>query len=552
MKVTELRLYTGVKIDENNVVKLAPADLLTSLNTYIVKTYTNLSLVLENFTLRIPENYFTIMQVNYMAFRENTNTRWFFARVEKLEYISDSVTEVKFTIDYWQTYYSEISLLNCFVEREVTATDVIGENTLEEGLPVERVIQLERHTESIQSSTDTMFWIGMFTDYDAEDDSVTATNITVYNSGFSGHNLVLFQILLDNTIPEGESSSPLADSIENIFLYILKANTSSNGSIEDIKDLFILPYSVVNQSRLNSHSFTVATRTGSYYTMSPSIGADVTDISFAKKSAFTDYTPKNNKCFCYPYNYLLLSNNAGNQNILKYEDFAGSNVTFQIQKAISIGCSIRVVPTNYKGQTIDYDEQIPCAKFPVCGWSADSYINWLTQNSLNLTSQLIGVAGNFVSAVNTAGGGMLLEAEGFEVGGTGALGQMTNAIQSALNYQSQFRKADLMPNIEGGSQNNGDVSFASDSNNFEFKMMRASLECLKTIDEYFSRFGYKVSRVKTPNIATSRLNHFYVQTRKGEKAVSGNIPKDGLDIINQQFSNGITIWKSLSGIGNYS
>ena len=30
---------------------------------------------------------------------------------------------------------------------------------------------------------------------------------------------------------------------------------------------------------------------------------------FEKTTSFSDYTPKNNKCFVYPYNYLYITNN---------------------------------------------------------------------------------------------------------------------------------------------------------------------------------------------------------------------------------------------------
>lgn len=551
MKASKVILYHGVKIDENNVTNLNPTNLMTELVSYKVAEYNDLNLVLENFTLCVNEKFYSIYDVNYMAFQNyGYSSKWFFAFVDKVEYISDSVCEIKFRIDYWSTYYSNLTFLKCFVEREITASDNIGEHTIDENLAVERVEQIERHTETIQSGLDTMFWIGMFTDYDAEEDKVTPANITVYNSGFSGHNLVLFQILLDDEIPAGETTSPLADSIKNIFYYILKANTSTNGSIADIKDLFILPYSIVDQSTLVPHYFSVVDETGTYYSMNQTLGANITDISFAKKSTFSDFSPLNNKLYCYPYNYMIVSNNVGNQNILKYEDFAGTTVTMQIQKAISIGCSIRIVPTNYKGQTIDYDEQISCAKFPVCGWSSDSYINWLTQNALNLTSQIIGIAGQAIGATETFIGSAMFEAEGYEVNEMG-LGGLANTAQNVLNLMGQFRKANLMPNIEGGSQNNGDVGFASDSNNFEIKMMRVRLENLKSLDDYFTKFGYKINRVKIPNLTTSRFNHFYIKIGQGEKAITGNVPQEGLNNIENKLYNGLTVWKSIANIGNY-
>ena len=56
-----------------------------------------------------------------------------------------------------------------------------------------------------------------------------------------------------------------------------------------------------------------------------------------------------------------------------------------------------------------------------------------------------------------------------------------------------------MPNIEGGG-NTADVNFASNKNTFTIREMRAKTEYLQIIDNYFTRFGYKVNRLLFPNI----------------------------------------------------
>ena len=124
-------------------------------------------------------------------------------------------------------------------------------------------------------------------------------------------------------------------------------------------------------------------------------------------------------------------------------------------------------------------------------------------------------------------------------------------VSKATDLIGQFRQASLMPNIEGGGNNNGDVNYAGGCNSFVFYRMRCRLENLKIIDDYFTKFGYKVIRVKKPNVTTSRFNHFYIKIGQGEKAISGNVPKEGLDVLNKQLSCGITIWKSLTDIGKY-
>lgn len=49
-----------------------------------------------------------------------------------------------------------------------------------------------------------------------------------------------------------------------------------------------------------------------------------------KQSTLNGYTPKNNKLKCYPYNYLLLSNNVGQNTILHYEKFSDSTCYFKV------------------------------------------------------------------------------------------------------------------------------------------------------------------------------------------------------------------------------
>ena len=51
-----------------------------------------------------------------------------------------------------------------------------------------------------------------------------------------------------------------------------------------------------------------------------------------------------------------------------------------------------------------------------------------------------------------------------------------------------------MPNIEGGG-NTGDVNIDTNKNTFTIREMRAKTEYLQIIDNYFTRFGYKVSRL---------------------------------------------------------
>ena len=122
-------------------------------------------------------------------------------------------------------------------------------------------------------------------------------------------------------------------------------------------------------------------------------------MNISKTHSFSNFSPKNNKCFVYPYNYLLVSNNVGNRNILKYEQFSGNNASFKIELSLSIGCSGRCVPINYKNQLKALDEAITLGKYPTCAWGSDAYTNWLTQNSVNIGSKFFSMASSIVAGV---------------------------------------------------------------------------------------------------------------------------------------------------------
>jgi hypothetical protein len=81
--------------------------------------------------------------------------------------------------------------------------------------------------------------------------------------------------------------------------------------------------------------------------------------------------------------------------------------------------------------------------------------------------------------------------------------------------------------------------------------MRAKKEYLEKIDNYFSRFGYKIIDTKIPNI-TGRTNWNYVEIGSSEEIGHGDVPSNYLDEINSAFRRGVTIWHNHSNIGNYN
>lgn len=134
-------------------------------------------------------------------------------------------------------------------------------------------------------------------------------------------------------------------------------------------------------------------------------------------------------------------------------------------------------------------------------------------------------------------------------------GALSFASQIINNFKT-FNSASLLPNKIAGT-NNGDISFATKETNYMIRRFRPKNEYLQQIDDFLSRFGYKVNTLKIPNIAT-RTYWNYVEIGSNERSAITNpsssfpVPQKDLDDINDKLRKGLTIWNNVSNIGNYS
>lgn len=179
------------------------------------------------------------------------------------------------------------------------------------------------------------------------------------------------------------------------------------------------------------------------------------------------------------------------------------------------------------------------------GWSTDSYINWITQNAVNLPTQilsnLLGTGQNILSSsdnpktLNTNAGNII--------------GTVGNVVTNIAGTIGQFYSASLMPNIQGGNSNIGDVLYSSGRNTFTIRKMQCEKRFIEIIDDFFTMYGYKINLVKKPNI-TGRSNWNYVKTI--DCNILGNIPQMDLAEIKEMFDNGVTLWHTTTNFLDYS
>lgn len=536
---SKILLVKNIHIDRQytNVLSYTEAQMLELCQANLVAQADNYSFLRPTGSIMAGFTYAQCLQANYIAFQNpDYSNKWFFAWIDDVIYKGDKNTEITFTVDAWSTWFDKWQKKTCFINRQHVNDDTIGLHTIPENLDVGEVVQ-ESITEDEIYGNELGYWIAVASNWEIKDGSDGTeilesdkgrqySGITVYDNTVFGSQLFFFNITS-------------LESFKDLVSLLLRTN--SDGHIEDVQNLFILPNLAIDNSKLIEHTAKVINEenTFTFYTMKYDLAPEKFNTIINKIKAFSDYKPKNNKCFVYPYNYLFVSNNQGSNNIYKYEDFNTEKCIFENQFSIAIGGSGRIVPKNYKGMATNDDEALALGKYPTCAWSSDAFTNWLTQNSVNMAVSLGLTAGAIAGTIATGGATAPVLA-----------GAVMSVAGNIGNTIGQFYQASLLPNINGG-QANGDVIWACNRNVFSFRQMRVKTEYLKIIDDYFTRFGYAIKSLALPNI-TGRRYWNYVEIGASEEIGYGEVPSKFMETINNACRRGVTIWHNHANVGNYS
>lgn len=523
----------NIKIDKNykNVLNYSENNMLELLlsNNHLVNQDNTYQFININNKIRVNFSYQDCLTANYIAFQNpNYSNKWFFAWIEHVEFKSQNCCEITYVVDAWSTWFGYWNQKPCYVIREHVNDDEIGLHTIPENLELGDYVLNSRKEDFMAEINN--FAICMAVS-ELPDESVPPyTNNRVYNGIFGGLYYLGF-----NSPAECQNAIRIYDKL---------------GKANSINSLFMIPKTMESFADGTSASWsisqggeTIGTANLVYLTgsnESDTIGN--INVVFPSKIG-NNYVPKNNKLFTYPYCFFNLTNNSGITESFRYEDFAKEDnipsIAFWVSASITPGMSMKAIPLFYKNENINYNFGIMSGKLPVCSYDSDVYLNWLRQNGLNSVFNVIG------GVISTAG-----------AIGSGSIGGAVGGISSIYNALHQHTIADMTPNQAKGNTNGGDINF-SDTSCGVFTIYKMSIkdEYAKIIDDYFSRYGYRINEVKMANI-TGRNIFNYIEIGHGESIgySEGNIsvPTEYMEIINNACQNGITIWHSHGNIGNYN
>lgn len=480
-------------------------------------TYSQYSYLRKEKIIKVADYFENLLFSNYMYYTNidpvSGEAKKIYNFITDVEYINPNCTALHIELDVFQTFHFEAVYLESFIEREHVVVDSISTNLCDEGLE-------------------------------------TGEYLTVNGNQCNANLSELYVVIATNYIPTSPttfetSSSVIQDGVFSSIRYLCSSlgNTlnvsrffnalDGQGKIDGVLAVFMCPKEIIRVGEeIEFNHGQDSPITGIYYVEG---SYPIKNISFTPSvnlSDFGGYYPKNKKLFQYPFTFLQVTNNSGQENRYRFEYFANENApAFNINGNVSPALKMLCYPKNYKQNGDNYNEGIEMSNFPLCSFVSDTFKNWLAQNSASIA---LGVGSGLTSAV----AGIISKQPLVAMGG---LYQVTSNLSSIFDHST-------LPNQVRGS-NNGSLNCAIGIQNFYFVQHRITREFAERIDKFFDVYGYKVNKIKTPQF-NSRPYWNYIKTV--DVNITGAIPQTYLQRLKEIFNNGCTFWKSADYVGNYS
>lgn len=514
---------TGIPFDPSYENTMYFTD-LTEQNTYFAS---KISHVVENSSYqRVSNGYIKVGWVvdtlggsvinqlynaNYMRFK-NTNfeNKWFYAFVDKVEYINNNTVGVYYHLDVLQTWHFEYTFNQCFIERQHTETDVLGRNTIPENFELGEYVMDALHELSYEPCA-IVVTAGDFGGTYA--DGVVVPGLQTNGDWFSGVHFYPFPLHVQQQV------DALNDMLEAAYTDRNKLNT--------IIAVFVMPH---------------------YFASTPANVLEYTDSVIPAGTTgyhLGNYPVRNAKLMTYPYNMLYVTNYQGNHNELHFELFDDpTNCKLKVWGNLSTNPAMVIYPYNYKVSGDNFDEMMQLTGFPMCAWANDAYKAWLAQNAgtLYATASSIAMQGAIGVGKTVAGLGpsdIRLADEGVR--------QIGGALTAASLMVGKVSDHSVEPPTSHGNAN-GNLQYQMGKMTFMWTHKHIRGEYAAIIDDFFDMYGYAVHRSGIPN-RNARPCYTFVKTT--DCSVDGNVPVSDLKIIEDIFNKGVRFWRTTATFGVY-
>lgn len=432
--------------------------------------------------------------------------------ITSVEWLSVHSCRVHYELDVWQENFDQMGFKDGFIHYSHVpkSSDVPGAYTYPEGLEVGQYVN------RVLDSSD-MHVIS----YPREG------SYPVPPGGFTFSN---------GLIPPRANLADSNNSADNICYYIIYWDTAASLAEKTIRGIYFgakVDYhyrasdinTVIGNFTTEEAQNIVSTGILPYIFMAGREEEKRFTFSIDKKQsgAFGTYTPSNAKCYCYPYNFLLLDNGTTGAVQLKYEYFTTDNCVFNVMLPADTIMEMTVIPQAYSGNPNNQQYRITFKDFPKLGVPIDSLKAYLANNSIALLGSAAAV-GVSIAAGNPAG-----------------------AVSGAIGIASSVQQADVSADTSYTSAG-GYTSLYNGKMGVQAFNVHCNEEYIKKIDGHFSMYGYRLEEPGRINI-TSRSAWNYIKA--DDVQISGVLEPESRERIRNIFSAGVFFWHD-NDIGNFN
>lgn len=476
---------------------------------------------------------------NYLCFQNGGfGNKWLYAFISDILYINENCTALTFEIDVMQTWLFDFEIKKSFIERMHVSDDTISRNVVEEGLNFMQRYEYYKIEPSglfggtsSDLSKDYSSVVLIATSEDCDHDEVREGEM-IQNT-YQGLKYIAFPIYLN----------PSA-CLEALNKWLKKMNES--GKAGAINSISMVPATGLSMVQEDGWKYKAEVLDGVIREQSYEINYTNLD---------DDYVPKNNKLFCWPYHFFTITTMDGQSYDFKYEDIIESDpipgnaeMKFSFKFAFGPNPTYFMFPQYYMKHENNIDYGVKLTGFPQCNWNFGVWENYYAQQDTNIIlSMLASALGSASSAsgsvVNGAG-----STKGLGVGTGLAIAQAgLGTLQAGLSTFGGLSVVKSQPDQSKGASNVGGVNYNIETMDFWIIHKRLHWGYVVKIDDYFTKFGYRVNSTGVPNLHTRK---YWNYLKLDQPSVTGNMPVGDMRMIKQILSNGITFWHT-TDVGNY-
>lgn len=550
--------------------------------------------------IRVELSMAQVYDCNYMLFRNASfENKWFYAFINRVEYVNNATTDIYFTIDFLQTWLKQFSITSSFIDREIVVWDRHPDWLIPESLDVGPYYVYE-DAHWLDDSIDLVYVVcAPFTISEENPGEWVVRNYQgVSMVGGIPSGLHYTQFLLVETL-----NSALAALTGTLSVYDANGNSLGNKAnlISEVAAIVLAPSSLYSTTDETYHPVWDTTMPYRY----------VEIPSFASVDHLVQTYPiKNKKLTAYPYMYVLATDHNGNDKIYHPElfDYSEDSVRFQLFGDTTPNGGVIAFPKSYGSfdsdghetglLTFNVLEGTKMGGLPTISWTVDVWKSWLSstgiENAITTVKNIVeGLIPNNTEENKESSLPVLPHVPfTWNNGKASSAQKVTNAVtnfaassteekvgtamkyiggiatlSSIVNNMSTAYQQSLKPNTVVGSQSGG-AKLGANLINLSVYLCGIGQEAAERLDSFFDAYGYKVARFGIPWLFDSSITgsssglprnyRYYVKTVGVN--IHGNLPKDDADNIQSVFDSGIRFWygdndqhrSALENMGDYS